>query len=111
MVQPVDSDRATWAEQHTGTPRDDIRGERCLRYGLCHSRSVQAILGGLALSDKATLGVVDGQFNVHGTRNLFVADASLFPTTIAVNLPWLVMGIGLLAGRTIRETIGVLESR
>lgn len=67
--------------------------------------------GGLALHDKATLGVVDGQFKVHGTRNLFVADASLFPTTIVVNLQWLVMGIGLLAGRTIRETIGALESR
>ncbi len=57
--------------------------------------------GGLALNNDPTQGVVDGEFRVHGTSNLFVADASLFPTTIVVNLQWLVMGLGLLAGRTV----------
>jgi len=61
--------------------------------------------GGLPMNDDPREGVVDGRFKVHGTGNLFVADASVFPTTITVNLQWLVMGLGLLAGRTLAETI------
>ncbi|MCO4772049.1 MAG: GMC family oxidoreductase N-terminal domain-containing protein, partial [Deltaproteobacteria bacterium] len=61
--------------------------------------------GGLAMNEDPTRGVVDGSFKVHGTSNLFVADASVFPSTIVVNLQWLVMGLGLLAGREIREKV------
>lgn len=62
--------------------------------------------GGLAMNDDPTKGVVDGRFKVHGTSNLFVADASVFPTTIVVNLQWLVLGLGVLAGREIAAQIG-----
>lgn len=61
--------------------------------------------GGLPMNDDPTVGVVDGRFKVHGTANLFVADASVFPTTITVNLQWLVMGLGLLGGRTLARAI------
>jgi len=61
--------------------------------------------GGLPMNDDPERGVVDGSFKVHGTSNLFVADASVFPSTIVVNLQWLVMGLGLTAGRAIRNAI------
>ena len=61
--------------------------------------------GGVPMNDDPQEGVVDGRFRVHGTTNLFVADASVFPTTITVNLQWLVMGLGLLAGRSMVEAI------
>lgn len=41
--------------------------------------------GGNAMSDDPAKGVVDSRFRVHGYENLFVADASVFPTTIRVN--------------------------
>lgn len=61
--------------------------------------------GGVPMNDDPQEGVVDGRFRVHGTTNLFVADASVFPTTITVNLQWLVMGLGLLAGRSMVDAI------
>ncbi|HSL68805.1 MAG TPA: GMC family oxidoreductase, partial [Longimicrobiales bacterium] len=41
--------------------------------------------GGNPMSNNPELGVVDSQFRVHGHQNLFVCDASVFPTTIGIN--------------------------
>lgn len=41
--------------------------------------------GGNAMSDDPRYGVVDSRFKVHGCDNLFVCDASVFPTTIRIN--------------------------
>ncbi|MCG8605152.1 GMC family oxidoreductase [bacterium] len=41
--------------------------------------------GGNAMSDHRRIGVVDSRFRVHGYDNLFVCDASVFPTTIRIN--------------------------
>jgi choline dehydrogenase-like flavoprotein len=41
--------------------------------------------GGNAISTNPDAGVVDGTFRVNGMKNLFVADASLFPTACGVN--------------------------
>ena len=41
--------------------------------------------GGNAMSDSKKKGVVNNQFKVHGYENLYVCDASVFPTTITVN--------------------------
>jgi choline dehydrogenase-like flavoprotein len=37
------------------------------------------------MSDETSIGVVDSHFRVHGYSNLYVCDASIFPTTIRVN--------------------------
>jgi len=41
--------------------------------------------GGNPMSDDPAVGVVGTDFRVHGTRNLFVCDASVFPTSIHIN--------------------------
>ena len=41
--------------------------------------------GGNPMSDDPSIGVVDSQFRVHGYDNLFVCDASVFPSTIGIN--------------------------
>jgi choline dehydrogenase-like flavoprotein len=41
--------------------------------------------GGNSMSDNKKLGVVDSHFKVHGYDNLFVCDASVFPTAIGIN--------------------------
>jgi choline dehydrogenase-like flavoprotein len=41
--------------------------------------------GGNPMSDRESIGVVDSRFRVHGFENLFVCDASVFPTTVRIN--------------------------
>jgi choline dehydrogenase-like flavoprotein len=41
--------------------------------------------GGNIMSDDPSFGTVDSRFRVHGTDNLYVCDASVFPTTIRIN--------------------------
>jgi choline dehydrogenase-like flavoprotein len=53
--------------------------------------------GGNPMSDDRRVGVVGTDFRVHGTRNLFVADASVFPTSIHVNPQLTIMAMAGLA--------------
>ena len=53
--------------------------------------------GGDPMSDDRRVGVVGTDFRVHGTRNLFVADASVFPTSIHVNPQLTIMAMAGLA--------------
>jgi choline dehydrogenase-like flavoprotein len=41
--------------------------------------------GGNPMSDRRDIGVVDSSFRVHGFSNLYVTDASVFPTSIRIN--------------------------
>ncbi len=41
--------------------------------------------GGNPMSDDRRVGVVGSDFRVHGSDNLFVCDASIFPTSIGIN--------------------------
>ncbi|MCS6797044.1 MAG: GMC family oxidoreductase N-terminal domain-containing protein [Myxococcota bacterium] len=61
--------------------------------------------GGMRMNASADRGVVGADFRVHGTANLWVSDASLFPSTITVNLQWTVMALGWLAGGVMDATI------
>ncbi len=53
--------------------------------------------GGNALAADPGQGVVGPDLRVHGTRNVFVADASVFPTSLGVNPHWTIMALGDLA--------------
>jgi len=57
--------------------------------------------GGNPMSDDPALGVVRSDFAVHGFDNLFVADASVFPTCIGVNPIDTIMALSTLASRKI----------
>lgn len=57
------------------------------------------------MSDKAWRGVVNSRFQVidwdrRPVTNLYVCDASVFPTSIGINPEWTVMAIADYATRT-----------
>jgi choline dehydrogenase-like flavoprotein len=66
--------------------RSVVRGEQLL---LASSHPQ----GGNAVSRDPALGVVDPTFRVHGTRNVYVCDASVFPTSTGVNPQLTVMAL------------------
>jgi choline dehydrogenase-like flavoprotein len=49
--------------------------------------------GGNAMSRDPEKGVVDERFRVHGTENLYVCDASVFPSSVTVNPQLTVMAL------------------
>jgi choline dehydrogenase-like flavoprotein len=49
--------------------------------------------GGNAVSRDPRKGVVDESFRVHGTENVYVCDASVFPSSITVNPQLTVMAV------------------
>ena len=59
--------------------------------------------GGNAISSDPILGVVDPDFRVHGYSNLYVCDASVFPTSITVNPQLTVMALANYAAPRIAE--------
>ena len=59
--------------------------------------------GGNALSEGPGKGVVDPSFRVHGFENLFVCDASVFPTATTVNPQLTVMALAEYAAPGIAE--------
>ena len=61
--------------------------------------------GGMRLDRDPARGAVGPDFRVHGTENLMVADASLFPSTIVVNTQWTVMALAHVAAAGISEHI------
>lgn len=54
--------------------------------------------GGNAISRDPRKGVVDERFRVHGCENVYVCDASVFPTAVRVNPQLSVMALAHLAG-------------
>ena len=59
--------------------------------------------GGNAISGDRGKGVVDPSFRVHGFENLFVCDASVFPTATTVNPQLTVMALADYAAAEIAE--------
>jgi len=59
--------------------------------------------GGNPMSDDEKVGAVDTKFRVYGFENLFVCDASVFPTSVKVNPQVSVMGMADYASRIIAQ--------
>jgi choline dehydrogenase-like flavoprotein len=58
--------------------------------------------GGNAISPGPETGVVDAELRVHGWENLYVCDASVFPTAVTVNPQLTVMALADYASPTVR---------
>jgi choline dehydrogenase-like flavoprotein len=67
--------------------------------------------GGMRLGRNPEVSAVSPRYNVHGTSNLMVADASLFPSTIVVNPQWTVMALALAASEQIEQRIHGTQPR
>ena len=57
--------------------------------------------GGNPVGEPGEGGVVDADFRVHGIDNVFVCDASVFPSSVTVNPQLTVMGMAQYAARRI----------
>jgi len=76
----------TSADQLDGL-EDVIRDETDIQLHTSHP------MGGNAISRDPEKGVVDERFRVHGTENLYVCDASVFPSSVTVNPQLTVMAL------------------
>jgi choline dehydrogenase-like flavoprotein len=74
-----------------------LRGSSYMTLGTGHPQ------GGNALGPDPETGVVSPEdFRVHGYANLYVCDASVFPTSTTVNPQVTVMGLAHLAASKVR---------
>jgi choline dehydrogenase-like flavoprotein len=60
--------------------------------------------GGNSMSDGPASGVVDADCRVHGYTNLYVCDASVFPTSVTVNPQLTVMALAQYAANRMLGT-------
>ncbi len=70
--------------------------------------SAAHLQGGCAMGSWAADSVTDSRGRVHGHRNLFVADASLFPNALEINPYLTIMALADRVAETIREEAGTL---
>lgn len=62
--------------------------------------------GGCAMGPSSTTAVVDSSHRVHGFRNLFVADSSVFPTAVSVDPSFTIMAFSYVAARQVAAELG-----
>jgi choline dehydrogenase-like flavoprotein len=84
-------------ESQLGKLDDYVKNSKYLSVGSGHPQ------GGNALNADSGKGVVDPSFRVHGFENLFVCDASVFPTATTVNPQLTVMALADYAAPAIAE--------
>jgi choline dehydrogenase-like flavoprotein len=78
--------------------RKDVKASRDISTGTGHPQ------GGNVMSNDPATGVVDSQFKVFGFDNLFVCDASVFPTSLGVNPQITVMSLAYYAAPLIAKS-------
>jgi choline dehydrogenase-like flavoprotein len=79
----------------------DIKDNSDITLGTGHPQ------GGNILSRDKKMGVVDEQLKVYGYENLFVSDASVFPTAVGVNPQITVMTFADYAVPFVAENVGI----
>jgi choline dehydrogenase-like flavoprotein len=57
--------------------------------------------GGNCMSANPNIQAVDTEFRVRGWQNLYVADGSLFPTSVTVNPQWTIQALAWMASSRI----------
>jgi choline dehydrogenase-like flavoprotein len=78
--------------------RKDVKASRDIATGTGHPQ------GGNVMSNDPATGVVNSEFKVFGFENLFVCDASVFPTSLGVNPQVTVMALAHYAAPFIAKT-------
>lgn len=79
--------------------RNDVKDSSDITLGTGHPQ------GGNVLSRNRKIGVVDERMKVYGYDNLFIADASVFPTSVGVNPQITTMTIAEYAMPFVAETV------
>jgi choline dehydrogenase-like flavoprotein len=70
-----------------------------LRLTTAHPQGGNRMIGNSSKNVKER--VVNADFRVDGFENVFVADASLFPTGITVNPQWTIMALSSMASKRV----------
>jgi choline dehydrogenase-like flavoprotein len=78
--------------------RKDVKASRDIATGTGHPQ------GGNVMSNDPATGVVDSQFKVFGFENLYVCDASVFPTSLGLNPQITVMSLAYYAAPLIAKS-------
>ncbi len=65
------------------------------------------LMGGCNMGNDVAHSVVDPEFRVHGARNIFAADSSVFPDAPGINPSFTIMALSLKAAAGILEEAGV----
>ena len=87
LILPTHRFRTIESASAIDTIDEHVVSTRHFSFGSAHPQ------GGNAMSSDASVGVVGSDFAVHGLENLFVCDASIFPSSVTVNPISTVMAI------------------
>jgi choline dehydrogenase-like flavoprotein len=79
LILPTHRFRAIDSAREVGAIDEHVVSTKHFSFGSAHPQ------GGNPMSSDARAGVVGSDFRVHGLENLFVCDASLFPSSVTVN--------------------------
>jgi choline dehydrogenase-like flavoprotein len=79
LILPTHRFRTIGSPAEIGAIDEHVKSTRHFSFGSAHPQ------GGNAMSADPGVGVVDSNFAVHGLENLFVCDASIFPSSVTVN--------------------------
>jgi choline dehydrogenase-like flavoprotein len=92
---------ATFAYQEYRTAADLLRLRTAVKGPADITLGTGHPMGGNALSANADIGVVNPEFKVYGCDNLYLCDASVFPSAVGVNPQLTVMALADYAARSI----------
>jgi choline dehydrogenase-like flavoprotein len=79
---------------------------RDLLLSTAHPQGGNIMVGSKAPPDMQDLRVVDERFRVAGFDNVFVADASVFPSSLTINPQWTIMAMSSMASKSVLELCG-----